>query len=571
MKRFTLLLVLITLVVSCAAPSGAVFASSELSDSATAAGEPETGAIETQPIEVVDEEPVAPVKEAAELVALIQQPGSVQPLQAEVPATETPAVPPVVVAPPTPLPSSPLLITAYKAAGAHMNALQLYNNSSDMVPLDGVSLLYVAGGDEYEVPMVSGWVKPRSYMVIAWQGESEYADVEFQFEYIGAGTLESIEMDHSGYQPLIVTVPARYGGDLLHRFKSTAGNYTTNTTFAPGAATISGGGLYALPGAPEVSVREILVNPRSCVYGAETPDCYDYIKVRNDSVDPLDLSRYRLRSGFSNTNSTASNTTYFSDSIAPGDTATLAYDRDGNRVSFTANDGTVWLEDVYGFETYDLKVPPYIDSDLTAQTGRSWAYNDETATWQWATPAPNKIDNDFTVRTAGKGSTESESTPKPCRDDQYRSEETGRCRNVTTASTLTPCKEGQYRSEETNRCRSIAATAASVLKPCADDQFRNPVTNRCKSIASSDDVALADCGEGRERNPETNRCRNILLSSPPEAAFAVDPTKESAAAFTGWWILGGIAAVGAGYGIWEWRYELAAGVRRTIRFTTHSK
>src|SRR5690606_36338964 len=130
-----------------------------------------------------------------------------------------------------------------------------------------------------------------------------------------------------------------------------------------------------------------------------------------------------------------------------------------------ANDGTVWLEDVYGFEAYNLGVPPYIGSDLAAQSGRSWAYNASTGTWQWATPAPFEAQNNFTPVEAGKGSAKQERELVPCRSDQYRSEETNRCRNITSSNTLKPCKEGQYRSEETNRCRSIAVTAAGVLKP----------------------------------------------------------------------------------------------------------
>lgn len=145
----------------------------------------------------------------------------------------------------------------------------------------------------------------------------------------------------------------------------------------------------------------------------------------------------------------------------------------------------------------------------------------------------------------------------PCPDGQYRNETTGRCRLVTSAAVLVPCKEGQYRSEETGRCRSLASVASLSLKPCADDQFRNPLTNRCKAIASSEDVVAADCGEGRERNPDTHRCRNIVSTTVPAATFAVAPVKEVGKGFVGWWALGGVGLLAAGYGIWEWRRELA--------------
>ncbi len=149
-----------------------------------------------------------------------------------------------------------------------------------------------------------------------------------------------------------------------------------------------------------------------------------------------------------------------------------------------------------------------------------------------------------------------------CGEGRERNPLTGRCRNIPSESLLRPCSEGQYRSEETNRCRSIATAAASVLKPCADDQFRNPTTNRCKKIASSEDSLLTDCGEGRERNPATNRCRNVLASAPPPADFAVEPIEAPASVFIGWWVLGGIMLLALGYAGWEWREEIGRAIRK---------
>ena len=158
-----------------------------------------------------------------------------------------------------------------------------------------------------------------------------------------------------------------------------------------------------------------------------------------------------------------------------------------------------------------------------------------------------------------------------CPAGQVRNEATGRCRSAGAgAYRLVPCREGQYRSEETNRCRSIAL-AASVLRPCRDDQFRNPATNRCKKIASTDDITLADCGEGRERNPLTNRCRNILATTPPPVDFAVEPVVESASVFIGWWVLGGVTLAAISYAGWEWREEIGRAIRKTLRSDSASK
>lgn len=158
-----------------------------------------------------------------------------------------------------------------------------------------------------------------------------------------------------------------------------------------------------------------------------------------------------------------------------------------------------------------------------------------------------------------------------CPIGQVRNEATGRCRSAgTDAYRLVPCREGQYRSEQTNRCRSIAL-AASVLRPCRDDQFRNPATNRCRKIANADDIALADCGEGRERNPLTNRCRNILAATPPPVDFAVEPVIESTSVFVGWWILGGVTLAAISYAGWEWREEIGRAIRKTLHSDSAGK
>lgn len=204
---------------------------------------------------------------------------------------------------------------------------------------------------------------------------------------------------------------------------------------------------------------------------------------------------------------------------------------------------------------YVYNVPEYTN----AKDDQSWALIN--GVWQWTTiPTPGAANE---LPPAGMGSMVAGLTD--CGEGRERNPLTNRCRNIPTASVLAPCKEGQYRSEETNRCRSIATAAASVLKPCGDDQFRNPLTNRCKKIASSDD--LADCGEGRERNPDTNRCRNVLgVASVPASTFAVQPIADGGMAFVGWWALGGIGLLAAGYAGWEWRRELTVYGRRVVSF-----
>ena len=152
----------------------------------------------------------------------------------------------------------------------------------------------------------------------------------------------------------------------------------------------------------------------------------------------------------------------------------------------------------------------------------------------------------------------------PCPAGQYRHPETRRCRKIEAAKTVTPCKEGYYRSEETGRCRSIASAAAKTLKPCPDGQFRNPATGRCKKIAATDDI-LKDCPEGFERNPATRRCRKIKTASIPVVGSATAGVQHVAGATWGWWVFGGVSLLAAGYGAWQWRWELSQLIRRLRR------
>lgn len=158
----------------------------------------------------------------------------------------------------------------------------------------------------------------------------------------------------------------------------------------------------------------------------------------------------------------------------------------------------------------------------------------------------------------------------PCGPGQFRNPETGRCKKIEVPKVLAPCKEGQYRSEETGRCRSIALAAARVLKPCADDEFRNPATNRCKKIAADSDV-LKECPEGYERNPETRRCRKIRTATIASVDFAPEPVKHVAGATWGWWVFGGVGILAAGYGIWQWRWEIGKIGRRMASVFTAGK
>lgn len=285
----------------------------------------------------------------------------------------------------------------------------------------------------------------------------------------------------------------------------------------------------------KIEVTELLANPEGDDSGNE------FIELYNPNDKTVDLSYHvlHLNDDFTKSYKFAPGTL-----IAAKEHLIIKNSDVSPSFTLTNSSGSLRLRSYDGTQVAD--VPRYGN----APSGESWALIGSA--WQYTPILTPSFENRAPV--PGQGT--AWATQADCGEGRERNPTTNRCRNITTASVLAPCKEDQYRSEETNRCRSIATAAASALKPCADNQFRSPLTNRCRTIASSDDPV--DCGEGRERNPTTNRCRNILgATSVPAAGFSVQPVKEGAAAFIGWWALGGVMILALGYAGWEWRREIS--------------
>lgn len=492
------------------------------------------------------------------------------------------------------------IITTFNVSST-IEYIELYNQSTQPIDMSQVRFRATAGNNApCELGMAdTGWVLPDEYITLRSpttpQGTISHV---FTGDCLFASDISRIELYYRGSRiQLIDGITTNTGSWMRHAANVKTNTKTTLDCTHKNPATVmkqtgtigdyvrcrSGaelynGTLYLPPSHSELKIVEILPNARNCMPSDTALDCSDYIKIKNTSSDVINLADFRVRSGTKYSSATLSSSfNWHQPTLNPardelmlpaGQYFLLRLRNDGQVLGLSGSDGNVWIEDYYGVRTYDEA--SYAGMDLAAASGKSWAYDMKDHTWKFGVPSPYG-DNSYPSYEPGRGSTEVSSGLVPCREGQYRSEETNRCRTVTTTAGLTPCKEGQYRSEETNRCRSIALAAAAVLKPCADDQFRNPTSGRCKKIASSDDATSADCGEGRERNPETHRCRNVLSKTIPAAAFAVEPIKEAGKAFVGWWALGGVGVAALGYGAWEWRREMLAGIRKVSTLFTSGK
>ncbi|MDZ7744445.1 MAG: lamin tail domain-containing protein [Candidatus Saccharibacteria bacterium] len=223
--------------------------------------------------------------------------------------------------------------------------------------------------------------------------------------------------------------------------------------------------------------------------------------------------------------------------------------------------GTVYVLSSDGQEEVDAQ--KY--SDLRPETSWAWFGDDdwrqtyeltlgqENKYQEYADCKEGKERNPDTGRCRNIVSSTSEL--KPCDSDQERNPETNRCRKIDSGSSLVPCRPGQERNPETNRCRSVTSSTRQLV-PCKPHQERNPETNRCRNINQTS--GLKPCSPGQERNPETNRCRNVAaaMTELPEMNVR-DVTTVARPTPLSWWFAGFMVALAAGYGVWEWRYDIA--------------
>lgn len=591
MKRVALLSVILALVVSLAAPTGAAFALEEVVEVPIEVADElveTTGEQELQS----DKEITPTVITQTEEVPVEPDPSLSPPTTPEAPVIITPPSAPIITEPVT---TPPLVVTTFDVSQV-LEFVELYNQSSMPIAVSDVRIEANAGQESCLVGLADdGFVMPGEFF---YARSPSYLPGHFERRFSSECLLSSevtrlaVFVSGSRVQLLdgISLEPGKWGAHggawskgARKTFTSVkqSGSFANDYVLIKSDQELYSSTAYLPPDTTKgLEIVEILPNARSCAPSDVGDDCADYIKLHNNSEDDINLALFRLRTGSRTANATMTTAfTWHEPTLHPdrdelvlsaGAYFMLRLRNDGVPLTLSNAEGNVWLEDYFGIRAYQSVT--YTGMDLAAARGKTWALNADLGTWQFGIPSPGRANVLYVpVDEPGKGS--AGNGLMPCDEHQYRSEETNRCRNIVTASTLTPCREGQYRSEETNRCRSIATAAASVLKPCADGQFRNPETNRCKKIASSEDIALADCGEGRERNPETNRCRNVVAAGTlaDTLPFPIEQTEERPEQFIGWWLLAIVTALGAGYGAWEWREELGRYGRRALRFISRSK
>lgn len=291
-----------------------------------------------------------------------------------------------------------------------------------------------------------------------------------------------------------------------------------------------------------IVLNELLPN----AVGTDTGN--EFVEIYNPTNQTIDLSLYSIKTGVN------SDRTYafpVGATIAPGEYRTFS----DSIMKFTIvnTSGRVILSAIDGSTMGDSGV---YDSP---SEGESWALIN--GTWQYTNrPTPNAVNQASVIQEKDTDGTDTIVAP-PCPTGKYRNPLTGRCRLIAAdASVLATCDSDQYRNPETGRCHKITP---AILVPCKDGQYRSEETNRCRNITTAS--TRKPCKDNQYRSEETGRCRNLPVSSVPDAAFAVQPVKDSGSVFVGWWAIGSIGLVAVGYGIWEWRRELAKSWQQIIK------
>lgn len=266
-----------------------------------------------------------------------------------------------------------------------------------------------------------------------------------------------------------------------------------------------------------------------------------FVEVRNTTAGAIELTGCQLQ-----TNRSTAKSFVFAGEVLPAGDLRLVFIKDTSLTLTKTTSGVVYILSSDGLVEVDTQAY----TNLVA--GTSWSYFDDGWLQTYvATPGAENIAQKYL----------------PCDEGYQRNNETGRCNKVVIATVLADCGEGKYRSEETGRCRSIPAT--SVLAACKLGQYRSEDTNRCRNIVAAS--TQKPCKDDQYRSEETNRCRTIVASSVPDSAFAVQPVKEGAMAFVGWWALGGVSLLAAAYAGWEWRSEVKSGLIRATSFISGKK
>lgn len=472
------------------------------------------------------------------------------------------------------LPQSPLVISAYSfEQSGQPRYIEIYNNSSIAQPVTGWSLSFEWGAKSGTSQVKPAYILPLSEHQGTYLAPDSYTVVSFDNTVSGAHVqvsglaveplnyISRVALQHQEYRPYERAMAASVIQAPM-RLNRGASGYTT-TYGAEDRASLWSTQWYEPRVETSLRIVEVFANALICQPFDESALCADYVKLYNDSDEPIDLSTVRIRTG-------SSNASVSLEGWLPGRSHVSM------QLNLTNSGGWVWIEDIYGVVRYDNTVVNYADSGN--KRGHAWSFDESLAQWRWsAYPTPYDTPNQFTdgspvndcrtlrlseiaANTASQFIEVYNAGTEPislrgCRLQTNRSQEIsyvfddivmqpGAYATVHIADTplsLTKTTSGTVyilssdgqtevdaRSYENLSENTSFALVDGVWRQtfmvtpaepnnyqeypaCMDGYERNGDTGRCNKVVVA--ASQLDCGQGRYRSEETGRCRNETVAS----------------------------------------------------------
>lgn len=302
--------------------------------------------------------------------------------------------------------TGPLLITSYSFNGPNLRYMQIYNNSSNLVLLDGWKIQVMSKTTPISTTVLitlSGLLEPGKHVFAAVNGVVDRpsfvlpAYVPANTPIVGIVALSAPELsgfnDESVAVPTIATSSLKEVDGLQNNYylkrdiSATSGNYLSGFTFILPTEKLKNDTLYVSAPLPLLRVVEIYPDAMSCSPFDTAVICGDYIKFQNVSTTSIDLSKYRVRAGLHGQAASSSNTKQLTGILGSGQFASFA-------LALSSTGSWVWLEDTYGYIKYDSTIVEY--PTTSGHDNQAWSYDDQRGMWDWAqAPTPQNAPSVF--------------------------------------------------------------------------------------------------------------------------------------------------------------------------------
>lgn len=304
--------------------------------------------------------------------------------------------------------AGPLLIAGYSFSGSNLRYVQLFNNSSNLVSLDGwqvTATTKTAPIATTTYMTLSGLLEPGKHVIAALPGIVDRPS--FTLPSLPgnaaplAGTVSLVPPLSLGYNDESVSVPTitsttvkELDGSNINYYakrevSATTGNYLSGFSFTLPTEKLKNDQLYVTPQAPLFQIVEVYPDAKTCSPFETSTLCGDYVKLFNASSSTIDLAMYRLRTGTYGQGASSSNMRVMGGVIASGHYVSMP-------ISLSSSGSWVWLEDVYGTIRFDQTAVEYPSS--SGHSAEAWSYDEAIAGWRWTTlPSPSNSPNTFPV------------------------------------------------------------------------------------------------------------------------------------------------------------------------------